>query len=77
MKNSKKSTAFLISTGSRIRCIARAVNVRGEPGHTYQSDPVKVSGKQGLCPPREVNTVGADPFTAELKYLGNFHFYFV
>ncbi|XP_071125097.1 extracellular matrix protein 3-like [Mytilus edulis] len=58
------------NSGSRIRCIARAVNVRGEPGHTYQSDPVKVSGKQGLCLPREVNTVGADPFTAKLKYLG-------
>jgi len=61
---------FILFTGSRVRCIARAVNIRGEPGRPYPSDPVKVNGKDGICPPIEVNTVGAEPFTAKIKYLG-------
>ena len=59
-----------IFTGSRVQCSARAVNIDGDPGLESLSIPVTISRTDGICEPRIMNSVGAEPFTAKLRYTG-------
>lgn len=56
--------------GSRVQCYARAVNMAGEPGKELGSTIITVHKTEGLCQ-SPGNTVGADPFTARLRYTGS------
>ncbi|KAF6084066.1 FRAS1 related extracellular matrix 2 [Phyllostomus discolor] len=56
--------------GSRLRCAARAVSADGREGLELLSPAVTVSRDEGLCQPRVPGTVGAEPFSAKLRYLG-------
>lgn len=62
--------ALLLFSGSRVQCGARAVNNDGDPGLEILSDPITISDTEGLCMARVMNSVGAEPFTAKLKYTG-------
>ncbi|XP_077467281.1 FRAS1-related extracellular matrix protein 2-like [Stigmatopora argus] len=56
--------------GSRVQCAARAVNSDGDRGLELTSLAVTVSGERGMCQPRVMGTVGAEPFSAKLRYTG-------
>ncbi|KAM4566397.1 FRAS1-related extracellular matrix protein 2b [Odontesthes bonariensis] len=56
--------------GSRVQCAARAVNSNGDEGLELSSPIVSISTEEGMCHPRVVGTVGAEPFSAKLKYSG-------
>ncbi|XP_029455546.1 FRAS1-related extracellular matrix protein 3 isoform X2 [Rhinatrema bivittatum] len=56
--------------GSRVQCAARAINVNGEAGLELLSPVVMVSREEGLCQPRIPGTVGAEPFSAKIRYTG-------
>ncbi|XP_077984509.1 extracellular matrix protein 3-like [Glandiceps talaboti] len=57
--------------GSRVQCVARAVNLNGELGLELASAVITVGdGTNGVCPPRIAGIVGAEPFTAKLQYTG-------
>ncbi|XP_029026542.1 FRAS1-related extracellular matrix protein 2b isoform X2 [Betta splendens] len=56
--------------GSRVQCAARAVNSNGDEGLELSSPIVSVSTDRGLCQPRVAGTVGAEPFSARLRYTG-------
>ncbi|XP_069832964.1 FRAS1-related extracellular matrix protein 3 [Dendropsophus ebraccatus] len=56
--------------GSRVQCAARAVNANGDPGLELMSPIVIVSKEEGLCQPRVPGTVGAEPFSAKIRYTG-------
>ncbi|XP_075544224.1 FRAS1-related extracellular matrix protein 2-like isoform X1 [Dermacentor variabilis] len=56
------------SSGSRVQCATRAVNGEGDVGLEVYSAPVTVAA--GLCQPPEDGYVGAEPFTARLRYTG-------
>ncbi|KAH9373408.1 hypothetical protein HPB48_009453 [Haemaphysalis longicornis] len=58
------------SSGSRVQCATRAVNSDGDLGLEVQSSPVTVATDAGLCRPPEDDYVGAEPFTAKLRYTG-------
>ncbi|CAN8012309.1 unnamed protein product, partial [Ixodes pacificus] len=58
------------SAGSRVQCAARAVNTDGDVGLEVQSVPVTISMEEGLCRPSADDYVGAEPFTARLRYTG-------
>ncbi|XP_071950665.1 extracellular matrix protein 3-like [Antedon mediterranea] len=62
--------SIYFAPGSRVQCSARAVSNLGDPGREYMSDPVIISKSEGLCMPRTPGAVGADPFTAKLRYTG-------
>ncbi|XP_033106875.1 extracellular matrix protein 3-like [Anneissia japonica] len=62
--------SIYFAPGSRVQCSARAVNNLGDPGREYMSDPVTISKSDGLCMPRTPGAVGAEPFTAKLRYTG-------
>lgn len=64
------SKFFLLFLGSRVQCGARAVNVDGDPGLELLSRTVTVSREEGLCMAQSLNSVGAEPFTAKLRYTG-------
>ncbi|PWA28075.1 hypothetical protein CCH79_00012133, partial [Gambusia affinis] len=55
--------------GSRVQCAARAVNSNGDEGLEQTSSIVSIS-TEGMCQPRVVGTVGAEPFSARLRYSG-------
>ncbi|XP_078683006.1 FRAS1-related extracellular matrix protein 2-like [Branchiostoma floridae x Branchiostoma belcheri] len=55
---------------SRVQCVARAVNSDGDPGLESTSEPVTISSTEGLCQQRVAGTIGADPFTAKMRYTG-------
>ncbi|CAK6442941.1 unnamed protein product [Pipistrellus nathusii] len=55
--------------GSRVQCAARAVNTNGNEGLELMSPIVTIS-KEGLCQPRVPGIVGAEPFSAKLRYMG-------
>uniref|UniRef100_A0AAQ6ISN3 Calx-beta domain-containing protein n=1 Tax=Anabas testudineus TaxID=64144 RepID=A0AAQ6ISN3_ANATE len=52
--------------GSRVQCAARAVNSNGDEGLELSSPTVSIR----MCQPRVAGTVGAEPFTAKLRYTG-------
>ncbi|KAM9846954.1 FRAS1-related extracellular matrix protein 2-like [Aulostomus maculatus] len=56
--------------GSRIQCAARAVNSNGDEGLELTSPIVTISQEEGMCQPRKMGTVGAEPFSAKLRYTG-------
>ena len=56
--------------GGRVRCAARAVDPAGRPGAELLSPQAAVDPARGLCEPRRAGTIGAEPFTAKLKYTG-------
>uniref|UniRef100_A0A3Q1B9S3 Cadherin domain-containing protein n=1 Tax=Amphiprion ocellaris TaxID=80972 RepID=A0A3Q1B9S3_AMPOC len=56
--------------GSRVQCAARAVNSNGDEGLELSSPIVTVSREEGMCQPRKMGTVGAEPFSAKLRYTG-------
>ncbi|XP_070839908.1 FRAS1-related extracellular matrix protein 2a [Chaetodon trifascialis] len=56
--------------GSRVQCAARAVNSNGDEGLELTSPIVTISQEEGMCQPRKMGTVGAEPFSAKLRYTG-------
>ncbi|XP_064481470.1 FRAS1-related extracellular matrix protein 2-like isoform X1 [Ornithodoros turicata] len=58
------------SVGSRVQCLTRAVNTDRDIGLEVESKPVVVSSTDGLCRPAQDGYVGAEPFTAKLRYTG-------
>uniref|UniRef100_A0A8C5C0N3 FRAS1 related extracellular matrix 2a n=1 Tax=Gadus morhua TaxID=8049 RepID=A0A8C5C0N3_GADMO len=56
--------------GSRVQCAARAVNSNGDAGLELSSPLATVSRQEGMCQPRKMGTVGAEPFSAKLRYTG-------
>nr|XP_057942551.1 FRAS1-related extracellular matrix protein 2a [Doryrhamphus excisus] len=56
--------------GSRVQCAARAVNSNGDEGLELSSPIVAISQEEGMCQPRKMGTVGAEPFSAKLRYTG-------
>ncbi|KAM8940061.1 FRAS1-related extracellular matrix protein 3 [Pelodytes ibericus] len=56
--------------GSRIQCAARAVNANGDAGLELLSPILTLSREEGLCQPRVPGTVGAEPFSAKIRYTG-------
>lgn len=60
----------MLLPGSRVQCGARAVNTDGDPGLESLSEPTTISRTDGICEPRIMDSVGAEPFTAKLRYTG-------
>ncbi|KAM6987808.1 FRAS1-related extracellular matrix protein 2b [Tautogolabrus adspersus] len=56
--------------GSRVQCAARGVNSNGDEGLELSSPIVSISREEGMCQPRVAGTVGAEPFSAKLRYTG-------
>ncbi|KAG8453958.1 hypothetical protein GDO86_000546, partial [Hymenochirus boettgeri] len=56
--------------GSRIQCAVRAVSANGDPGLELLSPIVVISREEGLCHPRVPGAVGAEPFSAKIRYTG-------
>ncbi|XP_044079027.1 FRAS1-related extracellular matrix protein 2-like [Siniperca chuatsi] len=56
--------------GSRVQCAARAVNSNGDEGLELSSLIVTINQEEGMCQPRKMGTVGAEPFSAKLRYTG-------
>ncbi|KAI5930317.1 FRAS1-related extracellular matrix protein 2 [Manis javanica] len=55
--------------GSRVQCAARAVSADGSEGLELMSPVVTIGTEEGLCPPRAPGMVGAEPFSAKLRYV--------
>uniref|UniRef100_A0A4W4F1X1 Cadherin domain-containing protein n=1 Tax=Electrophorus electricus TaxID=8005 RepID=A0A4W4F1X1_ELEEL len=62
--------SIYFQAGSRVQCAARAVNANGDEGLELSSHVVSISLEEGLCQPRVLGTVGAEPFSAKLRYTG-------
>ncbi|XP_051535522.1 FRAS1-related extracellular matrix protein 2-like [Myxocyprinus asiaticus] len=56
--------------GSRVQCAARAANSNGDEGLELTSPIVSISLDEGMCQPQVVGTIGAEPFSARLRYTG-------
>ncbi|TDH04980.1 hypothetical protein EPR50_G00138290 [Perca flavescens] len=56
--------------GSRVQCAARAVHSNGDEGLELNSPIITISQEEGMCQPRKMGTVGAEPFSAKLRYTG-------
>lgn len=56
--------------GSRVQCAARAVNADGQEGLELSSPILTVSVEEGMCQSRVAGAVGAEPFSAKLRYTG-------
>ncbi|XP_040029913.2 FRAS1-related extracellular matrix protein 2b [Gasterosteus aculeatus] len=56
--------------GSRVQCAARGVNSNGDEGLELSSPIVSISMHEGMCQPRVAGAVGAEPFSAKLRYTG-------
>ncbi|TNN89506.1 FRAS1-related extracellular matrix protein 2 [Liparis tanakae] len=70
--NTKSVTldSIYFQTGSRIQCAARAFNANGDAGLELSSSIVVMSKEEGMCQPRVQGTVGAEPFSAKIRYTG-------
>ncbi|XP_073730361.1 FRAS1-related extracellular matrix protein 2a isoform X1 [Misgurnus anguillicaudatus] len=62
--------SIYFQAGSRVQCAARAVNSNGDEGLELGSPIVTISKEEGMCQPRKLGTVGAEPFSAKLRYTG-------
>ncbi|XP_074843128.1 FRAS1-related extracellular matrix protein 2 isoform X2 [Carettochelys insculpta] len=62
--------SIYFQAGSRIQCAARAVTSDGNEGLELMSPIVTISTEEGLCQPRLPGVVGAEPFSAKLRYTG-------
>ncbi|XP_036620894.1 FRAS1-related extracellular matrix protein 3 [Trichosurus vulpecula] len=69
--NTKSITldSIYFQAGSRVQCAARAVSKSGDVGLELLSSVITVS-KDGLCQPRMPGMVGAEPFSARIRYTG-------
>ncbi len=56
--------------GTRVRCVAQAVDEDEGYGVESFSDPVTVDPNEGLCMPRNARDIGAETFSAQVKYTG-------
>ncbi|XP_068920733.1 FRAS1-related extracellular matrix protein 2 [Petaurus breviceps papuanus] len=63
--------SIYFQAGSRVQCAARAVNTDGNEGLELMSPIVTVNKEEGLCQPRVPGVVGAEPFSAKLRYTGS------
>lgn len=70
--NTKSITldSIYFRAGSRIQCAARAFNANGDAGLELSSPIVVISKDEGMCQPRVPDTVGAEPFSAKIRYTG-------
>uniref|UniRef100_A0A8B9HI93 Fras1 related extracellular matrix 3 n=1 Tax=Astyanax mexicanus TaxID=7994 RepID=A0A8B9HI93_ASTMX len=70
--NTKSITldSIYFQAGSRVQCAARAFNANGDAGLELSSSIVIISREEGLCQPRIAGTVGAEPFSAKIRYTG-------
>uniref|UniRef100_A0AAV2LIU3 Calx-beta domain-containing protein n=1 Tax=Knipowitschia caucasica TaxID=637954 RepID=A0AAV2LIU3_KNICA len=70
--NTKSITldSIYFRAGSRVQCAARAFNTNGDAGLELSSPIVVVSKEEGMCQPRVPDTVGAEPFSAKIRYTG-------
>ncbi|XP_051539722.1 FRAS1-related extracellular matrix protein 2-like isoform X4 [Myxocyprinus asiaticus] len=62
--------SIYFQAGSRVQCAARAVNSNGDEGLELSSPILSISMEEGMCQPRKLGTVGAEPFSAKLRYTG-------
>ncbi|XP_043929269.1 FRAS1-related extracellular matrix protein 2 [Protopterus annectens] len=62
--------SIYFQAGSRVQCAARAVNTNGDEGLELSSPIITISRDDGMCQPRVPGTVGAEPFSAKLRYTG-------
>nr|XP_020476103.1 FRAS1-related extracellular matrix protein 2 isoform X2 [Monopterus albus] len=62
--------SIYFQAGSRVQCVARAVNSNGEEGLELSSPITTISQEEGMCQPHKMGTVGAEPFSAKLRYTG-------
>ncbi|XP_051972903.1 FRAS1-related extracellular matrix protein 2-like isoform X2 [Xyrauchen texanus] len=62
--------SIYFQAGSRVQCVARAVNSNRNEGLELSSPIVSISIEEGMCQPRKLGTVGAEPFSAKLRYTG-------
>uniref|UniRef100_A0A8C5LW09 FRAS1 related extracellular matrix 2 n=1 Tax=Leptobrachium leishanense TaxID=445787 RepID=A0A8C5LW09_9ANUR len=63
--------SIYFQAGSRVQCAARAVNSDGSEGLELTSPIVTINIEEGLCHPRVPGVVGAEPFSAKLRYTGS------
>ncbi|KAM8975891.1 FRAS1-related extracellular matrix protein 2 [Pelodytes ibericus] len=63
--------SIYFQAGSRVQCAARAVNSDGSEGLELMSTIVTISTVDGLCHPRVPGVVGAEPFSAKMRYTGS------
>uniref|UniRef100_A0A669EDI1 Fras1 related extracellular matrix 3 n=1 Tax=Oreochromis niloticus TaxID=8128 RepID=A0A669EDI1_ORENI len=70
--NTKSITldSIYFQAGSRVQCAARAFNANGDAGLELVSSIVVISKEEGMCQPRIPGTVGAEPFSAKIRYTG-------
>ncbi|KAG9347099.1 hypothetical protein JZ751_006026 [Albula glossodonta] len=70
--NTKSITldSIYFQAGSRVQCAARAFNANGDAGLELSSPIVVISREEGLCQPRIPGTIGAEPFSAKIRYTG-------
>ena len=47
------------------------MNTEGDPGLELLSETVAVDRDTGICEPRVLESVGAEPFVARVRYTGN------
>ncbi|XP_070298180.1 FRAS1-related extracellular matrix protein 2-like, partial [Salvelinus sp. IW2-2015] len=62
--------AVYLQAGARVQCSARAVSTTGRGGLGLTSPQVEVSMEEGLCPPHTPGAIGAEPFSAKIRYTG-------
>uniref|UniRef100_A0A4W5L1X3 Uncharacterized protein n=1 Tax=Hucho hucho TaxID=62062 RepID=A0A4W5L1X3_9TELE len=62
--------AVYLQAGARVQCSARAVSTAGRGGLGLTSPLVEVSKEEGLCPPHTPGAIGAEPFSAKIRYTG-------
>ncbi|XP_064877235.1 FRAS1-related extracellular matrix protein 2-like [Oncorhynchus nerka] len=62
--------AVYLQAGVRVQCSARAVSTPGRGGLGLTSPQVEVSMEEGLCPPHTPGAIGAEPFSAKIRYTG-------
>uniref|UniRef100_A0ABM5GJ71 FRAS1-related extracellular matrix protein 3 isoform X1 n=1 Tax=Pogona vitticeps TaxID=103695 RepID=A0ABM5GJ71_9SAUR len=62
--------SIYFQAGSRVQCAARAVNANGDVGLELLSPIYTINREEGLCQPRIPGTVGAEPFSAKIRYTG-------
>ncbi|KAM7168527.1 FRAS1-related extracellular matrix protein 3 isoform 1-T1 [Macrochelys suwanniensis] len=62
--------SIYFQAGSRIQCAARAVSANGDVGLELLSPIYTVNREDGLCQPRIPGAVGAEPFSAKIRYTG-------
>ncbi|XP_026776488.3 FRAS1-related extracellular matrix protein 2-like [Pangasianodon hypophthalmus] len=57
--------------GWKVQCVARAVSVSGQRGLELSSTVVHISTEEGMCQSHTPGVVGAEPFSAHIRYTGS------